>query len=75
MEQAVGLHQAQMDLLRVVGQMKTVSEVLEIRRIITDYYARKVEEEMEQLWESGTWNQQKIDALANAHLRTPYEYA
>ena len=41
MEKEVGLHQAQMDLLRVVTQIKTVAEVQEIRNLITDHYAKK----------------------------------
>ena len=32
-------------------------------------------DEMEELWKSGVWNQEKIEALANAHYRTPYHYA
>ena len=64
-----------MGLLRVVERIKSVNEIQEIRRLITDYYAHKVDEEMDHLWESGAWNQQKIDTLANAHLRTPYRYA
>ena len=75
MEQDLSLHQAQMDLLRVVEQIKTVAEVLEIRQLITNHYAKKVDDEMEQLWQNGTWNNQKIKALTNAHLRTPYHYA
>lgn len=42
---------------------------------ITDHYAKKVDDEMEELWKSGVWNQEKIEALANAHYRTPYHYA
>ena len=75
MEKEAGLHQAQMDLLRVVTQIKTVAEVQEIRNLITDHYAKKVDDEMEELWKSGVWNQEKIEALANAHYRTPYHYA
>lgn len=75
MEQELTLHQAKMDLLRVVENLKTVDEVLAIRQIISEFYFKKVEEDMDALWECGEWNQEKIKALENAHLRTPYKYA
>ena len=75
MEQELTLHQAKMGLLRVVEQINTVAEVQAIRRAITNYYAQKVDEEMERLWDSGEWNEQTIRDLEHAHLRTPYRYA
>ena len=75
MERELTLHQAQMGLLRVVEQMKSVADIQELRQIIANYYARKVDEEMDRLWESGEWNEQKIKDMEFAHLRTPYRYA
>lgn len=75
MEQELTLHEAKMGLLRVIDRINNVDELQNIRKIITDYYAQKVDEEMDRLWESGEWNKQKIKDLENAHLRTPYRYA
>ena len=36
-------------------------------------YARQIDEEMEKLWESGEWNEEKLQSLENAHFRTPYK--
>ena len=69
------LHEAQMGLLRVVGQMKSVAQIQELRQIVSNYYAQKVTSEMDQLWENGEWSAEKNEALLNAHLRTPYRYA
>ena len=55
--------------------MKTVEEVDELRQVICDYYARRVDEEVDKLWESGQWDDEKNEAVLNEHLRTPYEYA
>jgi hypothetical protein len=54
---------------------KTVEEVDELRQVICDYYARRVDEEVDKLWESGQWDDKKNEAVLNEHLRTPYEYA
>lgn len=69
------LNEAQMSILRLLGSMKTVDEVDELRQVICDYYARRVDEEVDKLWESGQWNDEKNEAVLNEHLRTPYEYA
>ena len=67
------LNEAQMSILRLLGSMKTVEEVDELRQVICDYYARRVDEEVDKLWESGQWNDEKNEAILNEHLRTPYE--
>jgi len=69
------LNEAQLSILRLLGSMKTVEEVDELRQVICDYYARRVDEEVDKLWESGQWNDEKNEAVLNEHLRTPYEYA
>ena len=68
------LNEAQLSILRLLGSMKTVEEVDELRQVICDYYARRVDEEVDKLWESGQWNDEKNEAVLNEHLRTPYEY-
>ena len=51
--EATTLNEAQMSILRLLGSMKTVEEVKELRQVICDYYARRVDEEMDLLWEAG----------------------
>ena len=42
---------------------------------MANYYAQKVNEEMDRLWENGTINEQTIEEWGNEHMRTPYRYA
>ena len=72
--EATVLNEAQMSILRLLGSMKTVEEVNELRQVICDYYSRRVDEEVDKLWESGQWNDEKNEAVLNEHLRTPYKY-
>ena len=37
------------------------------------FYAKQVDEEMDKLWESGQFDQKKLDELRGQHLRTPYK--
>ena len=75
MERELTLHQAKMDLLRVVDRMQTIDEVQTIRQLIVDYYAQKVQEEMDRLWDNGTINEQVIEQWGQEHMRTPYKHA
>ena len=75
MEREMTLHQAKMDLLRVVDRIKTVDEIQVIRNVLASYYAQKAEEEMDRLWENGTINEQVIEQWGKEHMRTPYNYA
>lgn len=69
------LNEAQMSVLRLLGHMKTVEEVEELRKVISDYYARKVDEEMDRLWDEGKWSQAHIDALLNADIHAELRHA
>lgn len=75
MEQRTILNEAQLDILRLLSTMNSVEEVHELRQIISNYYAQKATEEMDRLWESGEWNEEKNEAILKEHLRTPYRYA
>ena len=69
------LNEAQMSILRLLGSMKTVEEVDELRHVICEYYARRVDEEVDKLWDSGEWDDEKNEAVLKEHLRTPYKNA
>jgi hypothetical protein len=75
MEREMTLHQAKMDLLRVVDRIKTVDEIQVIRNVLANYYAQKAEAEMDRLWDNGTINEQVIEQWGKEHMRTPYNYA
>ena len=69
------LHQAKMNLLRVVDRIRTIDDVQAIQQILANYYAQKAEAEMERLWDNGTINEQVIERWGQEHMRTPYNYA
>ena len=72
MTQNVGLNQAQLDFLRLLAHFTKEEEVKELSDIVCAYYAQKVDEEMDKLWEEGKWSEEKIEEVLNTHLRTPY---
>jgi len=63
---------AQLHLLEMFSYVKNDEELKEIKRALSKYFAEQAEDEMEKLWESGEWNQEKNEAILKEHLRTPY---
>ena len=39
---------------------------------LTAYFAQRVEEDMDKLWDEGLWDQDKNEAILKEHLRVPY---
>ena len=75
MEAEMTLHQAKMNLLRVVDRIRTIDDVQAIQQILANYYAQKAEAEMDRLWDNGTINEQVIEQWGQEHMRTPYNHA
>lgn len=73
MLQSVELNQAQLSILRLLARMDTKEKVEELRQVISNYYARKATEEMDRLWDSGEWSEEKNESVLDEHLRTPYK--
>ncbi len=44
----------------------------EIRSALMTVFAKRVEKDMDALWDSGEWNDEKNENLLKEHLRTPY---
>ena len=71
--EVVAFSPAQMHLITLMSHIKSADALDQLRDQLADFYARQVDEEMEELWESGEWNEQKLQSLQDAHFRTPYK--
>lgn len=71
--EAITFSPAQMHLVTLMSHIKTSLALDQLKDQLADFYARQVDEEMEQLWQSGDWNEEKLHSLQNAHFRTPYK--
>ena len=63
---------AQLELLNVMASVKDNDELLALKHAISEFFARRADEEMEKLWQSGEWNEQTLNDLKTSHHRTPY---
>lgn len=60
----------QQHLLKMFAYDNNVERLTEIKELLTRYYAEKVDQRMNQLWDDGTLDQKKLDELRGKHLRT-----
>lgn len=67
------LNPTQLHLLKMFSFAKNEESLEEIKLALTAYFSKRVEDDMDTLWESGEWNQEKNEAILKEHLRTPYD--
>lgn len=64
---------AQLELLDMMSHVKSQDTLKELRQVIAQFFAKKIEDEIDGMWESGLLNEQKIEEFRNLHERTPYK--
>jgi len=64
---------AQLELLRAVSVLNSEEDLFALKKVISEFFARRVDAEMNRLWESGEWNEDTLKELETAHDRTPYQ--
>ncbi len=66
-------NEAQLHVLNMASHIKTTAGLDKLKNQLADFYARLIDDEMEDLWQSGKLNEEKLTQLRGAHLRTPYK--
>ncbi len=62
----------QLHLLKMFSYAKNEDSLDEIKKALTAYFSKKVEDEMDELWEIGEWDDKKNESILKEHLRTSY---
>jgi hypothetical protein len=66
------LNPVQIHLLKMFSRPVNDSDLLEIKSLLSNYYAKKVDEESDKLWDEKKMSQDSIQELLSSHLRTQY---
>ena len=72
MERTV-FNEAQIEMLGALSAIKSDADLMALKQAISEFFANRADEEMEKLWDNGTWNEQTLEDMRTAHFRTPYE--
>ena len=70
--EAITFTPAQLQLFNLMSHIKTVAGLEKLRQQLAAFYAKQIDEEMDQLWESGQFDEKRMQALRGSHFRTPY---
>ena len=70
--EAITFSPAQVHVFNLVSHIKTAVGLEQLREQLTSFYAQKVDDEMDALWESGQFDEKRMKELRGSHFRTPY---
>lgn len=65
-------NEAQIQLLDMMSFVKKEETLTSLRQVISDYFAKEADKELDKLWDNGSLNDEKIESFKNLHERTPY---
>ena len=71
--EATVFNPAQRYMLELMSRVKAPEQLEEIRQLLSDYFAKKIDEEMDQLWDEGKITPETIEEWGREHMRTPYK--
>lgn len=63
----------QLELVKLFSYKIAENQVLEIKQLLSNYFADKATEEMDRLWDENNWSEETMKEWSNEHLRTPYK--
>ena len=66
------MNESQMMILESFAGAQDEQELNALMDVLRNFYASRLDTEMQRLWDEGTLDQEKLDQLRKEHLRTPY---
>ncbi|MEI6277171.1 MAG: hypothetical protein WCP08_14325 [Prolixibacteraceae bacterium] len=63
----------QLELLKMFKYDLSESQMGELREVLSDYFAKKVDAGMEKVCNEKEWSISTIESIANQHTRTSYK--
>lgn len=70
--EAITFSPAQIHIFNLVSHITSEKALEQLREQLAAFYAKQVDAEMDKLWESGVWNEKKLQSLRGSHFRTTY---
>lgn len=72
METTTKLNSMQLYMLRMFERKLNSKQEEEIKQLLADYFAKQIDDEMDEIWEKRGMTQNDLDAILNTHQRTLY---
>lgn len=72
MEQATKLNSMQLFMIRLFEKELSAKQEEEIKKLLTEYFGKQIDDEMDQIWEERGLSQQDLNKALEEHKRTHY---
>ena len=66
------LNAAQIEVLNSVAHIETEEDLRELKHVLSLFFAKLADKEMERLWDEGVINEDVLEQWSHEHMRTPY---
>jgi hypothetical protein len=74
METVTKLNSMQMFMLKIFDRQLNSKQEQEIKQLLAEYFAKQIDEEMDEIWETRGLTQKDLDKGLNTHKRTKYTH-
>ena len=66
-------NEAQRDVLGVVSCLHKEDDVKALKKVLLQFLNDRLQDELDELWEQGDINEEKMEEWKTSHFRTPYK--
>jgi hypothetical protein len=66
------LNKHQLEILKLFTRDLEEKDLIEIKRLIVNYFAEKVSDMADELWDKNNWTDDDMEKFLNMHQRTNY---
>ena len=71
--QVLKFNPAQRAVLNVISCLQSEQDLADLKRVLIKFMNERMQREMDKLWETNAWNDEKLDEMKSEHLRTAYK--
>ena len=72
--ETASINPTQVHLLKMFSYATTEAALEDIKVALSQYFAKRVSDDMDAIWDSGEWSDEKNESILKEHLRTPYKH-
>lgn len=67
------LSNLQLELLKVFSYQLNNQQLVDIKKLLVNYFAEQATKEADKLWDENNWDNETMSEWTKEHLRTPYQ--
>ena len=64
---------AQQAVLNVISCLQSEQDLNDLKQTLVKFMNERLQREMDKMWDSGAWSEEKLEAMQSEHLRTSYK--